>query len=223
MFSTPDASLDNVIDDPDTPFDETSVARYMPGYMKVHCNDDSTITIRHYHEPTCIGHEADYGASLQHLMNAVFTTDFGQSLDELTAEGSVMQFTYPGKITDGQCYPLVQMDFSSMEGKAGTKPLQLATKYHFRGCPEDNSGGDPGTPAATCDQHMVTVLSAQVTQACCPPYDPNCGVPDACSAHCAPVFINFYDTCQSFIDGVELSAFHDKCLAAGTEGGRGGH
>ena len=47
---------------------------------------------------------------------------------------------------------------------------------------------------------MVTVLSAQVTQACCPYEDPNCGVPTTCDQRCAPVFANFWESCQSFID-----------------------
>jgi len=225
-------SLDNLIDDPDTPFDETSVGRYMPGYLKYHCNDDATITIRHYHEPTCMGHEADYGASLQHLMNAVFTQDFDTSLDDMTDDGAVIQFTYPHKFKNGQCYPIMQLDLSNLQGGA-KDPINLATKYHFRGCPAPGGGGGdtPGTgggdtppppPAATCDEHMVTVLSAQVTTACCPQFDPNCGIPDTCSPRCAPVFNNFYDSCQSFIDGVELAAFRDKCTAAGGAAGGGG-
>ena len=46
----------------------------------------------------------------------------------------------------------------------------------------------------------MTVLSAQVTQACCPYEDPNCGVPTTCDPKCAPVFENFWTSCQSFID-----------------------
>ena len=57
--------------------------------------------------------------------------------------------------------------------------------------PAPAAGGEDGsTPAATCDEHMVTVLSAQVTTACCPTYDPNCGIPTYCSSQCAPVFNN---------------------------------
>eukprot|EP01046_Picozoa_sp_COSAG06_P019766 COSAG06_NODE_1420_length_9514_cov_3.400106_4_plen_318_part_00 len=188
----------------------------------------------HYHEPTCMGHEADYGASLQHLMNAVFTQDFDTSLDDMTDDGAVIQFTYPHKFKNGQCYPIMQLDLSHLQGGA-KDPINLATKYHFRGCPAPGGGGGdtPGTgggdtptppppPAATCDEHMVTVLSAQVTTSCCPPFDPNCGIPDTCSPRCAPVFNNFYDSCQSFIDGVELAAFHDKCTAAGGAAGGGG-
>ena len=40
-------------DEPSTPFDETSVGRYMPGYLKMHCNDDDTVTVRHYHDQAC--------------------------------------------------------------------------------------------------------------------------------------------------------------------------
>ena len=66
----PNPALDNLVDDPDTPFDETSVGRYMPGYMKLHCNDDGTVTVRHYHDDVCNPRaQADYGASLQRLMN----------------------------------------------------------------------------------------------------------------------------------------------------------
>ena len=92
----------------------------------------------------------------------------------------------------------------------------------------------------------MTVLSAQVTQACCPYEDPNCGVPTTCDPKCAPVFENFWTSCQSFIDvrasaffftpfapfikfsprahqGPELEAFYAKCQAAGGHGGgRGG-
>ena len=84
----PNPALDNLIDDPDTPFDETSVGRYMPGYMKLHCNDDGTITIRHYSNPTCLGHETDYGASMQRLMNAAFDEDYGVSLADLQDDGT---------------------------------------------------------------------------------------------------------------------------------------
>jgi len=216
-------SLDNLIDDPDTPFDETSIGRYMPGYLKYHCNKDNSLTIRHYHEETCIGHEADYGASLQRLMSAVFQQDFQTSLDDLTDDGAVMQFTYPNKFENGQCYPLVQIDLSQLAGGAGKRPINLATKYHFRGCEQHSEPSgpepEPEPEAPTCDEHMVTVLSAQVTEACCPAFDPNCGIPDSCSPRCAPVFNNFYETCRAFVDGVELAAFHDKCSAGGA--GRG--
>ena len=50
---TENPALDNLIDDPSTPFDETSVGRYMPGYLKMHCNDDDTVTVRHYHDQAC--------------------------------------------------------------------------------------------------------------------------------------------------------------------------
>jgi hypothetical protein len=219
-------SLDNLIDDPETPFDETSIGRYMPGYLKYHCNKDNTLTIRHYHSETCAGHEADYGASLQRLMSAVLEQDFGASLDDMTDDGSVMQFTYPNKIEDNHCYPLVQIDLSNLPNGAGKRPINLATKYRFRGCEQSDHGvtpepePEPEPAAPTCDEHMVTVLSAQVTQACCPAFDPNCGIPDSCSVRCAPVFNNFFETCRAFVDGVELSAFYDKCTAA-TGGGRG--
>ena len=98
-------------------------------------------------------------------------------------------------------------------------PVQIASKFHFRGCPArgSSSGGDDdsgdSTPAPPCDEHMVTVKSAQVTQACCPPFDPNCGVPSTCGARCAPVFIDFYESCQAFVEGPELDSFHEKCVA----------
>ena len=138
-----------------------------------------------------------------------------------------MQFTYPNKFEDGHCYPLVQIDLSHLQGREGTKPVNLATKYHFRGCDSSsNSGGqtgpepEPEPEAPTCDEHMVTVLSSQVTEACCPEFDPNCGIPDSCTVRCAPIFNHFYETCRAFVDGVELSAFHDKCTAVLGGGGR---
>ena len=60
----------------------------MPGYMKLHCNDDGTITIRHYNNPTCLGHETDYGASMQRLTNAAFDEDYGVSLADLQDDGT---------------------------------------------------------------------------------------------------------------------------------------
>lgn len=218
-------SLDNLIDDPATPFDETSVAHYMPGYLKYHCNKDGSMTIRHYYEETCTGHATDYGASLQRLMGGVLQADFGVSLDDLTDDGAVMQFTYPNSFHNGQCYPLVQLDLSSIPNADASKPaINIATKYQFRGCEPHGEGGDAPEPQpepapATCDEHMVTVLSSDVTQACCPEFDPNCGIPDSCTIRCAPVFNNFFETCQAFVDGVELSAFHDKCTAV-VHGGR---
>ena len=107
-------SLDNLIDDPETPFDETSIGRFMPGYLKFHCNKDNSLTVRHYHEDTCAGHAADYGASLQRLMGAVFQQNYGVSLDDLTDDGAVMQFTYPNKFENNRCYPLVQIVLSLM-------------------------------------------------------------------------------------------------------------
>ena len=70
------------------------------------------------------------------------------------------------------------------------KNTGLGIKYRIEGCPPAAGGEDGSTPAATCDEHMVTVLSAQVTTACCPVYDPNCGIPTYCSSQCAPVFNN---------------------------------
>jgi hypothetical protein len=113
------------------------------------------------------------------------------------------------------------MDFSSLPGKSAEDKVQLGMKYRVRGCPLP--AGDDGTAPATCDDHMVTVLSAQVTQACCPQYDPNCGIPTYCSTACAPVFNNFWDTCNSIEDwtGTDLETFHNKCVTAA--GGGGGH
>ena len=140
--------------------------------------------------------------------------DYGVSLADMQDQGVVMQFQYPDKITGGTCYPMVTMDLS----KFGKDNIQIATKYHFRGCPDTGDtavpGSDSNADSATCDEHMVTVLSAQVTTACCPPMDPNCGIPATCSARCAGVFNNFFTSCQSFIDGPELDAFHAKCQAA---------
>ena len=112
------------------------------------------------------------------------------------------------------------MDLSSVGSTnpfSNKKTVQIASKFHFRGCPAPGStsggGDDSGVEAPTCDEHMVTVKSAQVTQACCPPFDPNCGVPSTCGARCAPVFIDFYESCQSFVEGPELDSFHEKCVA----------
>jgi len=104
------------------------------------------------------------------------------------------------------------MDMTSMpdrpDGQA-RKNVQLALKYRISGCP-------PADDAPTCDAHMVTVLSAQVTQACCPQYDPNCGLPSFCSSQCAPVFNNFWDTCSSVEDwtGTDLETFHTSCVTS---------
>ena len=142
-----DPALDNLIDDPKTPFDETSVGRYMPGYVKLHCNDDGTVTVRHYHDDVCNPRaQADYGASLQRLMNGEcgrpssagrlrkivcrctgIMESAGGSLAELQEAGAVMQFQAPDKISGGVCYPLVSMDLSSVDARA--QPVQLATKY----------------------------------------------------------------------------------------------
>lgn len=91
----------------------------------------------------------------------------------------------PGGVLVGALFVTVLgMDFSSLPGKTTDDKIQLGMKYRIRGCPPED--GDDGTPAQTCDNHMVTVLSAQVTQACCPQYDPNCGIPSYCSTACAP-------------------------------------
>eukprot|EP01045_Picozoa_sp_COSAG04_P000462 COSAG04_NODE_10_length_43369_cov_4.059025_42_plen_963_part_00 len=45
-----------------------------------------------------------------------------------------------------------------------------------------------GIQSTICDEHTVTVLSAQVATTCCPPMDPNCAIPTNCSTRCADVF-----------------------------------
>ena len=184
--------LNNLVDDPDTPFDETSAGTYLPEYQVVTCNDDKTVSIDYYEEYNCVGTPVDMGAALQNYMSASFESNYHVTLAALESQGAVMQFQTPDKITNGQCYPLVQMDLSAVQKPDHTmgKNTGLGIKYRIEGCPPAAGGEDGSTPAATCDEHMVTVLSAQVTTACCPVYDPNCGIPTYCSSQCAPVFNN---------------------------------
>ena len=71
----------------------------------------------------------------------VLLQDYGVSLADMQDQGVVMQFQYPDKITGGTCYPMVTMDMS----KFGKDNVQIATKYHFRGCPDTGDSAVPGS------------------------------------------------------------------------------
>ena len=65
-----DPDFQNLVDDPTTEFDETTIGDYLPAYAKVECNTDGSITTQQYFDPNCRGAEADEGSKIRELLEA---------------------------------------------------------------------------------------------------------------------------------------------------------
>ena len=128
-----DPDFQDIVDDPATAFDETSIGDYLPAYAKAICNADGTVTMEQYFTPDCTGVEADEGAAVRELYGAYLRSETGHSLSELEAGGATIEFPIPDTIANGDCVVQARISLSAFTGNTDDDEVD-ATKYEFEGC-----------------------------------------------------------------------------------------
>ena len=59
-----DPDFQDVVDDPDTPFDESTIGDYLPAYQKLICNADGSVTLFGVEEGEQLGMAREHAESL---------------------------------------------------------------------------------------------------------------------------------------------------------------
>ena len=137
---TENPALDNLIDDPSTPFDETSVGRYMPGYLKMHCNDDDTVTGGSAHGAAANGGALVAGLAPESIVQKMLTA--GVHASTQLSPGIWLGHCVNGTtMTTGWTRPFLRK-FLAYQDKVGVCSLDVWT--------DAGSGPDVGANNTTC-------------------------------------------------------------------------
>ena len=138
-----DPDFMNLVDDPTTAFDETTVGDYLPAYAKVECNADGTITTQQFFDPHCRGAEADQATAVRELLEATIEAEVGQDtglpaaayanfLDQID-DYFVLPDSIPDTFSNGQCVVTATIGLSKLTGDPADDTVQ-ATKWEYGGC-----------------------------------------------------------------------------------------
>ena len=129
-----DPDFQNLVDDPTTEFDETTIGDYLPAYAKVECNTDGSITTQQYFDPNCRGAEADEGSKIRELLEAQVAAETGLPQSVINQAGDFfIQLPVPDTMTNGQCVVEADVSLSKLTGNPSDDYVK-ATKWSFGGC-----------------------------------------------------------------------------------------